>query len=283
MFEWKILSNYVSYLEYGKGDRPALAYIHGKKRAVVVDGGCSANHANQFLKHLSEKEREKIACVLLTHGHWDHYFGAGTISSNVICNPNIKYATASYQGRCIDKKSIEQLFQEGKLIDFVYRNMLIEFEDSSVKAEIPYLKVISGSTNIDLGGVNVIYEPIQTCHCNHSSIIYVVQDKIFFAGDCLWPNMESNTEEWYYSLSSFIKLKKELKKYGPEIIVDSHDAPRIASHIYKWMDKIEYIIRAGLEKKLDKKQILESMPQGLKDISSCYDELIYDSCINAKK
>lgn len=283
MFEWKKLTKHISYLEYGKGDRPVLAYIHGDNLAVVVDGGCSATHAKIFLSYLSGEEKKKIDAVLLTHGHWDHFFGAGTISTNVICNENTNRATHDYQGKIFTINTIERFYKEGKLIDFGYKNMLTEFEDGDEKTFIPRFKAVSGSINIDLGGVNIVYEPIDTCHCDHCSIVNVVQDKVLFAGDSLWPNMESNIKDWYYSLSAFKKLKKDLQSYMPDIIIDSHDNPKSAKDMYKWMDKIEYIINCGIKGSKDIEDIIFTMPRELSCCESCYDDLIYAACINARK
>lgn len=272
------ISDHVKIMEHGIGDRPVFGYIYGEEHAIVVDGGCSPRHAAEFLRELTEEEKSKIIGVYLTHGHWDHFVGAFAISDKVYCNPETAAIIKEADPKDYSVEAINKRYEEGKIIDFGYKNMLIEFTDQEDDIIFGDTIIVDGKKRIDLGGVSVSFEPIDTYHCNHCSVLYVNEDKVLFAGDCLWPNMEGNMENWKYSILAFEKLKNDLSSYNADIIIDSHDRPVSSDYMYGWMDKILYWQKLGQEKVSDNKELISKTPEDMRQYVSCYDDIIMDAC-----
>lgn len=229
------LTEHVSYMPHGIGDRPILGYIHGENAAIVVDGGCSPQQVGDFLSALGKKRVNAIDAVLLTHGHWDHVSGAKYIVPICLCNPETAYEMEK-SVTDFSEENLKHLHSLNKIKDFGYHNMVLEYEGHEKVIEKAKPIVVYGPLRVNLGGVTVAYFPIQTCHCNHCSAIYAEEDQTLFAGDILWPDMES--DDWKYSVSALKQLKKQIQKIQAKYIIDSHDQPRTAEYIYAWLDKI---------------------------------------------
>ena len=69
----KQLTRRVWYLPHSPAsDRPALGYIRGDRRALMVDAGNSPAHVRQFLRSLEAEGLPAPDLAVLTHRHWDH-------------------------------------------------------------------------------------------------------------------------------------------------------------------------------------------------------------------
>jgi glyoxylase-like metal-dependent hydrolase (beta-lactamase superfamily II) len=71
-------------------DRPLLAAISGEKYTLLVDAGNSSAHAELFLKELNKYPIAKPSQVVLTHGHWEHVFGAHYLNLPCIASEGTK-------------------------------------------------------------------------------------------------------------------------------------------------------------------------------------------------
>lgn len=272
------LTEHVSYTEHGEGDRPVFGYIRGKYGAVVVDGGCSTEHAEGFLNTLSEDERCAITAVLLTHGHWDHIMGAAAISHTVICSSGTAASMRSMENGIYTKELIDRRFAEGRDNDFAHTNMLLEFSHSGKPVMFIPPFIINEKIRIDLGGVHVVYEPVTTCHCDHAFAVFAEEDRVLFAGDSLWPNMDGDSEDWFYSISAFENLCSSIRGYGAEYIIDSHDRPAKAEYLFGWTEKVHWMLTESLYgggRRIDK-----DMPDKLKGYISGYDDCVRKVCPN---
>jgi len=84
----------------------ASTLIYGQRDAVLVDAFMTTVQANALADWVASKHR-KLTTIYITHGHGDHWFGAGTLlerfpDARVVATPNtisVMQQNASPQGR----------------------------------------------------------------------------------------------------------------------------------------------------------------------------------------
>ena len=69
------------------GSRPALAVYLAGDVLYRLDGGNSPMHREDFLKMLPEELLSLPRKLVLTHGHWDHSFGAEPGREEILVSP----------------------------------------------------------------------------------------------------------------------------------------------------------------------------------------------------
>ena len=57
-------------------DRPVLGVVVDANGTLVVDAGNSPSHVKVLLDHLAAAKLAPPRYLVLTHWHWDHWFGA---------------------------------------------------------------------------------------------------------------------------------------------------------------------------------------------------------------
>lgn len=280
--EFVKIASHTSYLELGGNDRPNIGFIRGEKGSIVWDGGNSCNNAQQLLSKLTAEEAASIRLLVLSHKHWDHVFGAQYFQVPVMANAVLKKQLDSMRGQDWTREGVLRRAKNKELCEFGKNNYLNEFVIGN-RFSIPEPDYVTyGKAEINLGGVTCSYEPVETCHAEGCSVLYVKEDKVLFLGDCLWPNMEGMEEDWYYSLPKVAALKKYLESFDAMYYIDSHEVPIPREKLFLWMDKLIFILQAVKSCRGDITGACRDIPEQLKGIVLCYEDSIMTACRNCR-
>jgi len=155
--------------------------IAGKSGTLIVDAGNSPAHARLLLRGLAELDLPKPKYLALTHGHWDHVFGASIYHVPVIANRETQLIIDKMAKYDWSDEALDRRVDEG---------LEIEFCRDMIKAEMPcrddlVIKppdmIFNSPTNIDLGETSCQFIPIGGDHSSDSSIVYIPDDRLELA------------------------------------------------------------------------------------------------------
>lgn len=268
------LAEGIYYLAHShETDRPALGIIAGKDKVLAVDAGNSPRHAKLLLKKLSENHIKKPDYVVITHWHWDHFFGSAVFNTT----------TFAHQ---ITKKKIDEMRHydwSGEAMEERVRNgQEIEFCNEMIKKENPdrenlQLKAVEVSfeekLEIDLGDLTCVIERIGGDHSEDSSIVYVPESKMLFMGDCLYPDLYSGNDS--YSVDKVLRLIKKIKSYNAHIYVSSHSDPQSKDEMLQLLSFYELVANLILQYGSDRISIVNTCVKMLqRDLSDLEQHVI---------
>lgn len=218
------LTDRVYYMENREsGDRPALGVVIGDKYSLIIDGGNSKSHAEEFLNEVNKLNHSPLKYLVITHWHWDHIVGANYMNLINIVNGITNEKLDKLRDLEWTNSAIEERVKSGEEIEFCLEHIKIEHPDNNREISIPTGDIIYDELlKIDLGGVKVFVEHISSDHSNDNSIVLIEEnDKTTaFIGDSLYLDMYNG--EWSYSNDKFIPLLIELQCYEADYYVPSH-------------------------------------------------------------
>lgn len=216
------ITDRVYYMDYvQQGDRPVLGLVIGDKYSLVIDGGNSKVHAEEFLGYVSKLDIPPLKYLVLTHWHWDHIVGMETM--NLI---NIVSEKSNEKLKWMEKlewtdSAIDERVEKGEEIDFCREHIKIEHPNNDRKFVIPKADIIyKKEIKIDLGSVVVEIKNIPCDHSNDSCIVNIPKEKVVFLGDSLYLDMYNG--EWSYSKELFYPLLDELESYEADYYIPAH-------------------------------------------------------------
>ncbi|MGL4654652.1 MAG: MBL fold metallo-hydrolase [Sarcina sp.] len=205
----KITEN-VYYMDYKDSNRPVLGLVIGNNSSLMIDGGASKEHFEEFKALISKMDIPSLKYLVLTHSHENHMLGArGANLINVINGmTNEKLKNKSY----IDS----ELFNA----DIIYDEFL----------------------KIDLGNIVVELERIPSDHTRDCSIVHIPSAKTVFLGDALYSNKKH--EKLCYTHELMIPLLKELQCYEADYYIPSHSEAFSSEDFIAYSKKIIAISKA---------------------------------------
>jgi glyoxylase-like metal-dependent hydrolase (beta-lactamase superfamily II) len=202
-------------------DRPILGMVVGNNKTLMIDAGNSEDHANYFLEELLKRGVPHPDMVVLTHWHWDHIFGLSafpnivSISSEETKQEMEKLIPLSWSDEALDAR-----VKEGSEIEFCANAIKEEFRDHrDIKIVLPVL-TFEKRVEIDLGGVTCIVQHVGGDHASDSVVVYVKEEKILFLGDCIYPDIFS--EKQNYTIKETLRLLDELEAFDADTYILSH-------------------------------------------------------------
>lgn len=205
-------------------DRPILGMVVGKEKSLMIDAGNSEAHAQLFLEMLAEKQINTPHFVVLTHWHWDHIFGMSglkgilSISSTQTKDEMQKLIPLSWSDEALDQR-----VAEGTEIEFCSLAIKKEYVDHrDIKINLPDL-TFEDKLEIDLGGVSCILKHVGGDHANDSVVVYIIEEKILFLGDSIYPDIFSKKRN--YTIERTLRLLEELEKFEADTYILSHWKP----------------------------------------------------------
>lgn len=222
------------------GDRPVLGLVVGDECSLVIDGGNSKAHAQEFLSYVKELDIPPLKYLVLTHWHWDHVFGIETMNLINIVHKNSNVKLDWMRNLEWTDKAINERVQSGEEIAFCEENIKIEHPSNERKISIPKAHIIfDKSIEIDLGGVKVKVEHTSADHSDDCCLINIEGEKIVFMGDAMYLDMYHGP--WSYSKEKLYKLLDKLKSYEAKYYIPAHHPKYTGKEFNEFIDYIKEI------------------------------------------
>ena len=153
-------------------------------------------HAALFLQELAQLQLAPLKYLVLTHWHWDHVFGTQTINLPTFAHVETKRIVSEMAHLDWSDRALDRRVEEGSEIAFCRDNMKKELPDRRGLVIRPPEISFDSPIELDLGGVTCQIVPVGGDHDIGSTVVYVVEDKILFLGDCL-------SEDYYSGPASY--------------------------------------------------------------------------------
>lgn len=236
------VSERVYYMDYvQQGDRPVLGLVVGDNCCLVIDGGNSKEHAEEFLSYVNKLDVPPLKYLLLTHWHWDHVWGIETMNLiNIVHKDSNKKLDWMRELKWNDE-AIHERVKTGEEIEFCEEHIKIEHPNNDRKIVIPKAHIIFDSNiEIDLGGVKVISEHICADHSSDCCLVNIPSEKVVFMGDAMYLDMYHGP--WSYSREKLYPLLDKLKSYEGSYYIPAHH-PKYTGE--KFIEFIDYIKNIG--------------------------------------
>ncbi|MFS0656457.1 MBL fold metallo-hydrolase [Bacillus sp. 179-C3.3 HS] len=203
-------------------DRPILGMVVGSNKTLMIDAGNSVDHAKYFVQETLQNATPDM--VVLTHWHWDHIFGLPALSESLsIASAKTKHEMEKLIPFSWSDEAIDERVQEGTEIEFCAKAIKEEYKDHrEIKVVLPDV-TYDKRLEIDLGGVTCLVQYVGGDHSSDSAIVYMKEDKILFLGDCIYPNMYAEKEN--YTIKETLRLLEELESFDADTYIPSHQKP----------------------------------------------------------
>ena len=118
-------------------------------------------------------------------------------------------------------EAIAQRVEQGTEMEFCRQNILIEWPDNKRDIHIPAPAVIfQRELTLDLGGLTARIFWVDSDHSPDCCVIYLVEEKVVFLGDCLYLNMDH--EPWFRTPGRTRRLMEQLAALDARWYVPAH-------------------------------------------------------------
>lgn len=259
----------VYYMDYvQQGDRAVMGLIIGDKYSLVVDGGNSKEHAEEFLGYVKELNITNIKYLAITHWHWDHIFGANTINADInivqeITNERLKWLkNLKWTDEAIDER-----VKSGEEIDFCREHIKIEMPNNDRKVEIPAVDIVfKDKLEIDLGNVLVSLIHIPCDHSEDCVVINIKSEGVTFLGDAVYLDMYNG--EWSYSREKLFNLLDILKELNSNCYIPAHHpkyTKETFEEFYNYQKLLGNIVGEGISLEEAMERLKEKVNRDLKE------------------
>lgn len=181
--------------------------IVGKDGIVVIDTLISAKEAQRFIKDIRAVSNKPIRYVVNTHDHLDHVLGNSEfakLGATIIAQTDTKAAIV---------KNGDALLQRAKYFGLSDEAM------SGTTIAAPTL-TFSVAMEIDLGDKKIELLQAGPSHTKGSSIVYIPDSKILFAGDVLFTNYHPNMRDG--DIQGWVKVLDRILSMDVVDIVPGH-------------------------------------------------------------
>ncbi len=196
-------------------DRPVLAVIKGRKRALMVDGANSPRHAAEFLDGLRDLELAQPQLIAITHAHCDHIFGLELLTGLVIANNHTNDRMRELGRLRWDDVSVDARVQAGMELKSTSDMLKVEMPGDRADFHIHAADIIfRDHLEVDLGNLNCQVERVGGGHTRDSTVICVPSLRVTFLGDCLYCKERDE--------AVLNELCSKLLSLEADVFVDSH-------------------------------------------------------------
>jgi glyoxylase-like metal-dependent hydrolase (beta-lactamase superfamily II) len=214
----------------------ASTLIFGEKDAVLVDTFMTAKQANDLADWVEAKGKN-LTTIYITHGHGDHWFGAGTLLERF---PKARLvATPS-------SVEVMKVNASPKVLDGAWK--------AGFPGQIPDNLVIADALNgnvIALEGKEMVVVELGHTDTDYTTCIHVPSIGLVVAGDAAYNDVhlylaesnEQTRQEWIAALDKIEALK-------PRAVVASHkrpeneDDPKIIEETRKYIRDFDRLVKS---------------------------------------
>jgi glyoxylase-like metal-dependent hydrolase (beta-lactamase superfamily II) len=190
-----------------QGYRMNMAFVVGNDAVAVLDTGYTEAMGEAMLAHIRKLTNKPVKYAVNSNSQPDRFMG----------NPAFKRAGATIIASDI---SAQRMAAQGANYAGGIEQVL-ELPAGSIKIPQAPDRIITGKTQLDLGGVTVNLENFGPAHTPSELVAEIPQDTIIYAGDILYAQRllavtpDSNVTSW---IAAFDKLKQ----FGDATFIPGH-------------------------------------------------------------
>lgn len=217
------LSESIYYLSnQNDKDRPTLGLVCGDQYSLVIDGGNSVQHAQEFLQEISRLDVPPIKYLVITHAHWDHFLGMNEFNATIIVNRLTQQMMNTWRSFSFGDQSLHEYVESNKMSSHCME---------IIKNEIPMRDsfqlnasdiIFEGSLELDLGNKVCRIETIRSTHTDDSTIVYIPDEKTIFLGDS--PYGTTTNSLFHYKQGMLLPMIEDIQKYDADHFLLGHES-----------------------------------------------------------
>jgi glyoxylase-like metal-dependent hydrolase (beta-lactamase superfamily II) len=237
------ITEHVYWMPPGRPDRPSLCAVVGSRRTLMLDGGSSRAHANEFLRALAVEGATHPFAVVYTHSHWDHVFGGIEVGAPIVAHGSTAEGLVALAAMDWSDEGLDRRVAAGAASPEHAANIREELSAPRI-VEIAQADVIFDvGLAIDLGGARVTVRHLGGDHSAESSVMYVEPDRLLFLGDSTYPSPGGAlTRELAFPLHEAILA------FAAEHYVEGHHPSVVSRHeLEQLVEKMHLAERAAVE------------------------------------
>ena len=168
-------------------DQPNIGVLAAGDRAVLIDCGNSPAYLRAILRKLESTLPGPISTIIYTHHHWDHVFGAAALSVPVIAHERCYQHLRPWAEKKINRSFWEKEIQSHPLFKQSHRakiSVIDSWDDFRiVLPTITFQKEMA----LHLGSSTLELLHLEAPHSDDSTLVHLVEEKVLFLGDALYP------------------------------------------------------------------------------------------------
>lgn len=219
------ITEHVYWMPPGRPDRPSLAAVVGSRRTLMLDGGSSRAHANEFLRALAAEGAARPFAVVYTHSDWDHVFGGVEVDAPIVAHALTAERLVTLAAMEWSDAALDRRIAVGEASPQHAANVMAELPAPRVVEVAPADVIFAAGLEIELGGATVKVRHLGGDHSAESSVMYVEQDRVLFLGDCTYPSAAGVlTRELAFPLHEAVLA------FAAEQYVEGHNPSVVSRH-----------------------------------------------------
>jgi glyoxylase-like metal-dependent hydrolase (beta-lactamase superfamily II) len=188
MTQLRRITEHVYWMPPGPPDRPSLAAVVGSRRTLMLDGGSSRAHTNEFLRALAAERAAHPFAVAYTHSHWDHVLGGIEVDAPIVAHALSADRLVTLAAMDWSDEGLDRRVAAGEASPEHAANVREELPAPRIVEIAPADVIFHDGLEIELGGVTVTVRHLGGDHSAESSVMYVEPDRVLFLGDCTYPS-----------------------------------------------------------------------------------------------
>ncbi|MHA2379992.1 MAG: MBL fold metallo-hydrolase, partial [Candidatus Thorarchaeota archaeon] len=191
---------------------------------VFVDASLKAEYASKFRSDMEERFQKNASLMILTHIHWDHYFGIDAFGG-------IPTVVSQHGLESLEKSLAEELSEEGRVKYLKELEQFGPFPDNWEEEWVPnYLNTklflpthgVKNEITINSGRRRILLRVIGG-HTVCSSCLYIEPDRVLLSGDNLVAEHANNSTCMLALLKpTTVEILKLFEDFEPWKIIPGH-------------------------------------------------------------
>jgi len=246
--DWTLVGDGVLARRYGHLDQ-TLGLVVGEQRCLVIDTGGDEVQGEEFMAAIRGFTSLPWT-VVITHAHYDHYFGTAPFRPCPVWSHEQCRATIA-AGAEHDRATFAARF---------VRDGEYELADRLLSAELVLPdEVMTTKTELDLGGRVVTLLHPGPAHSDGDLMVHVPDAEVVFAGDLVEvgapPSIGRDADPvgWPKALDKILALR-------PDTVVPGHGSPVDVSYVEEQRDQLHQLSALFRAVKAGRMSVEEALP-----------------------